>query len=351
MEYRQLGRNGLRVSKLCLGTMRGFVANNRKEAGRIMHAAVDQGVNFVDTADCYGESEETVGQILEEENLRRDVVLATKFGWYMGKRANDFGAGRKHIIQACEDSLRKLRTDYIDLYILHVVDPNAPWEETLRAFDTLIKQGKVRYAGTSKHPSSLLVEAQAVSQRLGVERFVSEQTVYNMLDRTPENQLMWTARHHGIGITPFSPLAGGILTGKYHPGEGAPSDSNLSKRPPGKDDRFTEAAVEAVEKLRPLANEREVSVTAFSLAWLMQQPGVTSVIQGVRKLDYLDDGIKACDLELSQEELDRVDEIVPPGQRVSKFYEPFVLAPMRQNFRADAKDVGAYIPRQETREE
>lgn len=351
MEYRQLGRSGLRVSKLCLGTMRGFVANNREEAGRIMHAAVDQGINFVDTADCYGESEETVGRILDEENLRRDVVLATKFGWYMGKHSNDYGAGRKHIIQACEESLRKLRTDYIDLYILHVVDPNAPWEETLSAFDTLIKQGKIRHAGTSKHPSALLVEALRVSERLGLERIISEQTVYNMLDRTPENQLMWTARHHGIGITPFSPLGGGILTGKYHPGEGAPSDSNLSRRKPGADERFTEAAVEAVEKLRPLADERGVSLTAFSLAWLMQQPGVTSVIQGVRKLDYLEDGISACEIELTQEELDRIDEIVPPGGRVSNFFDSAVLSPMRQNYRADAENVGAFIPRQETREQ
>lgn len=350
MEYRQLGRSGLRVSKLCLGTMRGFVQENIGNATQILREAVDGGVNFVDTADCYEGSETAVGRVLEEENLRDEVVLATKFGWYMGDGANDFGASRKHIIEACEASLRRLRTDYIDLYILHVVDPNTPWEEVLGAFDTLIQQGKVRYAGTSKHPSSLIAEAQGVSEREGLPRLINEQTVYNILDRTPENQLLWTARRHGVGITVFSPLGEGILSGKYHPDKGAPSDSSLSERTPGEDSRFTEAAVEAVEKLRPLAEERGVSVAELSLAWVMQQPGITSAILGARKLKYIQSGLRACEVELTAEELGRIDEIVSPGGRVSQFYEPFVLKPMREDYRAGIRKTGAYIPRQETRQ-
>ena len=344
MEYRHLGRSGLRVSKLCLGTMRGFTADNIDAASRIMNEAVDGGVNFVDTADCYGESEKTVGKILERENLREKVVLATKFGWYMGKGANDFGASRGHIIEACEASLRKLRTDHIDLYILHVVDPNVPLDEVLSALDTLVKQGKVRYVGTSKHPVALLVESLWVSQRENLVRFVSEQPIYNLLDRRAENDLIWTALRHGLAITPFSPLGGGILSGKYVRGEGAPEDSGLHGRTPGEDSRFTEAAVDAVEKLRPLAEERDLTVAEFSLAWLMHQPGVTAPILGARKVEYLRSGLKASEVELTQEELERVDEIVPPGQYVSDYYDVEIHSPLRQRYREGARNTGAFVP-------
>ncbi|MBS3762944.1 MAG: aldo/keto reductase [Planctomycetes bacterium] len=346
MEYRQLGETGLRVSKLCLGTMRGFVSENYENAKEIVHEAIDGGVNFVDTADCYGESEEVVGRVLAEENLRDEVVLTTKFGWYMGEGANDYGASRKHIIEACEASLRRLQTDYIDLYLLHVVDLNTPLEELLGAFDMLVKQGKVRYVGTSKHPAALLAEAVTISKYRGLVRFANEQSVYNILDRTLENELTWTAIRHGIGITVFSPLAGGILSGKYRPGKGAPEGSRLAGKEPGSDDRFTEEAVKAVEKLRPLAAARSVSVPQFSLAWVMQQPGITAPILGARKLKYIQEGIEACEIELTQEELDAVDEIVPPGGQVSNMYARNVYSPMRQNFRKEARNCGAYIPNQ-----
>ena len=159
MEYRQLGRSGMRVSKLCLGTMVGFKRDNQETATQVVHEAIELGINFIDSADCYGESEEVVGKALAEGNKRDQVVLATKAVWYMGDGANDYGSSRIHLIQACEDSLRKLRTDHIDLYVLHVVDPNTPWDETLGTLDTLVRQGKIRYIGTSKHPATAIVEA------------------------------------------------------------------------------------------------------------------------------------------------------------------------------------------------
>lgn len=214
MEYRQLGNSGLRVSKLCLGTMVGFNSKNEDEAARIVDEALDSGVNFIDTADCYRESEEVLGRALSASGKREKAVLATKFGWFMGKGPNDYGAGRKHLIAACEESLRKLKTDYIDLYIIHVVDPNTPLDELLYTFDILVRQGKVRYAGTSKHPATLIVEGVLTSKKHGWPAFISEQPPYNLLDRTPENELIPACKKQGVGITPFWPLASGILSGK-----------------------------------------------------------------------------------------------------------------------------------------
>ena len=310
MEYRQLGGSGLRVSKLCLGTMIGFTEENFKEAARIIDEAVDSGINFVDTADCYGdgESERTVGRALAEGGKRHKVVLATKFGWYMGEGANDYGASREHIIRACEESLRRLRTDYIDLYIVHVVDPNTPMEETLYALDTLVRQGKVRYIGTSKHPSFMILEGIFVSERYGWARFVSEQPPYNILDRTAENELIPMCMRYGVGITPYYPIASGLLSGKYRLGREVP-EGRFSKAKLDGSKIFTTKALEAVEKLVPLAEERGVTLAEFSLAWVMQQPGVTSAILGARKLEYLRSGLRACEIELTEEELEAV-----PGQ-------------------------------------
>ena len=346
MEYRQLGKSGLRVSKLCLGTMVGFTEKNYDEAKRVVGEAIDLGVNFIDTADCYGESETVLGKILSENGKREKVVLATKFGWYMGEGANDYGSGRKHIIEACENSLRKLKTDWIDLYIIHVMDPNAPMEETLYALDTLVRDGKVRYIGTSKHPATIILEGLFISEKYGWAKFISEQPPYNILDRSVENELVPMCVKHGIGLTPFFPIASGLLSGKYRLGQQV-EEGRYGRRKLDTDGIYTTEALQAVEKLIPLAERRGVTLAEFSLAWLMQQPAVVSPILGARKVEYIRSGVKACDIKLTEEELEEVDKIVPPGTYVSSYYEDNIWRPARMFYSSKARKIkgtGAYIP-------
>ncbi|HOV22399.1 MAG TPA: aldo/keto reductase [bacterium] len=340
MEYRQLGRSGLRVSKLCLGTMRDFTESNYDEAKKVVDEAIDSGVNFIDTADCYGQSEEILGRIFAENGKREKVVLATKFGWYMGEGANDYGSGRKHIIESCEGSLKRLKTDWIDLYIIHVIDPNPPMDETLYALDTLVRQGKVRYIGTSKHPASIILEGLFISEKYGWAKFVSEQPPYHILDRSIENELIPMCVKHGVGITPFWPIASGLLSGKYRSGK----ETTEGRFARGKVD---EKILEVIEKLIPLAENRGITLAEFSLAWLMQQPGVTAPILGARKVEYIRSGVKACDIKLTEEEINKVDEIVPPGTYIVPHYENNIWRPARMFYSSKARSIkgtGAYIP-------
>ena len=333
MEYRQLGRSGLRISKLGLGTMVGFTKENQKESTRIIHRAIDAGINFIDTADCYAESEETVGNALAEGNKRDQVVLTTKFGWYTGKGANDYGAGRKHIIAQCEESLRRLRTDYIDHYIIHVVDANTPMEETLYTLDMLVKQGKVRYIGTSKYPSCKIVEGIFISQKYGWAVFVSEQSPYSLLDRAADIELIAVCRKHGVGLTPVFPIARGLLSGKYRSGIGRnPSGA-------GRVGDIPEDVLAKVEKLAKLAENRNITLAEFSLAWLMHQPGVTAPILGARTMAYLESGLRACDVKLTDKEMEEVDKITPPGSFIKDDvgYEQNVYGPLRQDYVSSAK--------------
>jgi len=336
----------MRVSQLCLGTM-SFRPDREKDNIAAVHEAIELGINFIDTADCYGPSEEIVGKALAEGGRREKVVLATKATWYMGNGPNDYGTSRIHLLRACEDSLRRLRTDYIDLYILHVVDPNTPLDETLRTLDGLVRQGKVRYIGTSKWPAVLIVEALGVSERLGLERFVSEQPPYNLLDRGAENDLIWTALRHGLAITPYMPIGSGLLSGKYHVGEEPPAGSRFAGRELDKDGIFTTAAVQAVEKLCSIAESKGITMAQMALAWLMQQPAVTSAILGAWKPQYVRSALKACDVTFTADELAQIDEIVPPGGRVSNYYAGNIYQPMRMGYSAAARDLpgtGAYIP-------
>jgi len=347
VEYRQLGRSGLRVSKLCLGTMVGFTPDNQDGATRLIHQAIDCGVNFIDTADCYGPSEEVVGATLAQDSKREQVVLATKFGWYMGDGANDYGTNRAHILRACEESLRRLQTDWIDLYILHVVDPNTPWDETLRALDGLVRDGKVRYIGTSKHAASSIVEAIFTSERCGLEQFVSEQTVYNLVDRRAENELIPACMRHGVGITPYMPLASGLLSGKYSLEGEQPKGGRLSRRRLDKDPIFTTGAIQAAGKLAKLAEAKGVTAAQLALAWLMQQPGVTAPVVGARIPEYLESAVEACNIEVTDEDCERIDAIVAPGTAVSNYFEGNVLRPLRMAYSSAArrmKGTGAYIP-------
>jgi len=343
MQYRQLGRSGLRVSQICLGAMVGFTHERFDTAAKVVHEAVELGVNFIDTADVYRQSEEVLGRILSEGHLRDKVMLATKAGWHTGKDSNDVGYSRPRLLAACEGSLRKLRTDRIDLYYLHVVDPNTPMDEVLRTLEMLIRQGKVRYIGTSKHPVALIMEALAFSDRYGLERFICEQCPYNLLDRRAENDLTWMAQRQGIGLVPFYPLAMGLLSGKYGPDGSAQKGGRLARRKLGTDHILTPQALEAVEKLRPIAKDKSVSLAELALAWLMHQPAVTAPTVGARTVEYVRSAVRACDVALSDEDLERIDRIVPPGRCVSDFYDYGVLAALRSNYAPGTK-AGAFIP-------
>ena len=331
MEYRQLGRSGVRVSALCLGTMNFGGAADEETSIKIVHAALDIGISFIDTADVYGRgrSEEITGKAVKQSGRRDEIVLATKAVAHMGEGPNDWGASRYHLVRACEASLRRLQTDRIDLYQLHIVDHTTPMDEILTTLETLVRQGKILYVGTSKWPVTMIMEALALSERRGWPRLVSEQPPYNILDRGVENELVWTCMRHGIGIIPWGPLAYGVLSGKYRQDQPRPAGSRLEKAPPDHS-RLTPAALDAVEKLLPLGEAKGCSLAEFSHAWLLQRPGVTAPIIGPRTVEHVRSAQRACEIELTSEELAAVDEIVPPGGHVSDFYDGNVHAPLRR---------------------
>jgi aryl-alcohol dehydrogenase-like predicted oxidoreductase len=322
MEYRQLGNSGVRVSKLCLGTMNFGGGTQEEEAKRIVDVALDAGVNFIDTADVYGRgvSEEYTGAALAANGHRDDVVLATKGVATMGKGTNDRGASRYHLTRAVEASLRRLKTDRIDLYYLHITDIDTPVEETLDTLDVLVRQGKILYVGTSKWPVPLIMEGLALSERYRLPRFVAEQPPYNLTDRRIELELVWTCMRYGIGLVPFGPLAGGVLSGVYRKGQPAPEGHKFHTL--GQRDghqRYTEATMELVEQLMPLAEARGVTLGELAQAWVMQRPGITAPIAGPRTVEHLEASLRACELELSDEEMARIDEIIPPGANVTNY--------------------------------
>ncbi len=331
MQYRQLGRSGVRVSALCLGTMNFGAATDEETSIRMINEAIEHGINFIDTANVYGRgvSEQIVGQALAQNGKRDDIVLATKAVANMGEGPNDHGASRFHLTRACEASLRRLQTDRIDLYQLHIVDHTTPIDEILETLDTLVRQGKILYIGTSKWPVTMIMEGLALGERRGLPRFLTEQPPYQILDRSIENELVWMCLRHGIGIIPWGPLAYGILAGKYRKGQPLPERGRFAKAKPD-DRRLTPAALDAVEKLLPLAEARGCTLAEFSHAWLRQRPGVTAPIIGPRTMEHLHSALKSLEIELTEEELAKVDEIVPPGQAVSDFYDGNVHAPLRK---------------------
>jgi aryl-alcohol dehydrogenase-like predicted oxidoreductase len=323
MEYRQLGNSGTRVSKLCLGTMNFGNRTEEDEAHRIIDTAIDGGINFIDTADVYGRgvSEEFVGRGLEANGKRNDVVLATKGVWKMGRGENDWGASRYHLTRAVEQSLRRLKTDRIDLYYLHVTDITTPIDEIVDTLNVLVKQGKILYVGTSKWPVPLIMELLWKADLAGGPQVVAEQPPYNLTDRRAEMELVWTARRYGLALVPFGPLAGGVLSGVYRKGEPIPEGHQFDEVG-GRDghNRLTEKTLDLVEELIPLAEERDISLAEFSLAWCAQQPGITSPITGPRTVEHVESALRASEVELTEEEMDRVDEIIPPGANVTDYF-------------------------------
>ena len=330
MQYRQLGRSGVRVSAMCLGTMNFGDRTDEATAIQMVHEALELGINFIDTANVYGRgvSEEILGKAIKQSGRRDEVVLATKAVAGMGRGPNDHGASRYHLTRACEASLRRLQTDRIDLYQLHIVDLTTPMDEILGVLGTLVQQGKILYVGTSKWPVTLIMEGLALSERCGLPRFTSEQPPYNVLDRAIENDLVWTCLRHGIGIISWCPLAYGILSGQYRPGEASPAGSRYEKPRPN-DRRFTPEALEAVEKLRAIADAKGITVAQLAHAWLLTRPGLTAPIIGPRTLEHLRNTVAACDIELTPEELGKIDETVPPGRWMSDFYDGNVQGRLR----------------------
>ncbi|MFI8290237.1 aldo/keto reductase [Streptomyces sp. ms191] len=319
MRYRVLGGTGIDVSAYCLGTMMfGSVGNpDHDDSVRVIHAALDQGVNFVDTADMYsaGESEEIVGKALRGPR-RDDVVLATKVHFQMGEGRGRSGNSRRWITRAVEESLRRLGTDWIDLYQVHRPDHRTDVEETLSVLGDLMAQGKIRAFGCSTFPAEEIVEAHAVADRRGLRRFRSEQPPYSLLARGIEASVLPVAQRYGMGVLTWSPLASGFLTGRYRKGQPIDLTSGRAALTPHRFDPslpVTAAKLDAVEQLVALAEEIGCSLPELAIAFAAAHPAVTSVIIGPRTMEQLEGLLKGAPLVLGDDVLDRIDEIVPPG--------------------------------------
>jgi aryl-alcohol dehydrogenase-like predicted oxidoreductase len=319
VQYRTLGRTGIKVSPYALGALMfaTTMGNDPADSARIIHKAIDAGINVVDTADAYGDSEEVVGKALE--GRRDDVVLATKFGRPIGQDPNRQGASRRWIVAAVEGSLRRLRTDHIDLYQLHRPDPDTDIEETLAALTDLIRSGKVRAIGASQTPAADIVEAQWVAERRGLARFHTEQPAYSILSRGIEREILPTVQRHGMGSLVWGPLAQGLLTGR-NPGD---------LRRAGLARHLSDARrLDVVEQLQPLAADAGLPMTHLAMAFTIAHPGVTCALLGARTEAHLDDLLAGLDVTLSDDVLDRIDEIVPPGSDVGALdqaYQPPAL--------------------------
>jgi aryl-alcohol dehydrogenase-like predicted oxidoreductase len=320
MEYRPLGRTGVHVSPLCLGAMMfgPWGNDDRTDSIRIIHRAIDAGINFVDTADVYsgGVSEEIVGEALE--GRRDDVFLATKFFMPMSDDPNQRGGSRRWIMREVENSLRRLNTDYIDLYQVHRPSPDTDVEETLGALTDLVRQGKIRYIGSSSYSGSQIVEAQWASRKRILERFVTEQPPYSILVRGIEEDVLPTIQRHGMGSLTYSPLAGGWLSGRWR--KDAASAPTSSARPSARFDMSNPAnqrKLDIVEELALLAEQAGLTLIELAIAFVLNHPAVTAAIVGPRTMEQLESYLPATEVVLSADVLDRIDQLVAPGVTVN----------------------------------
>ena len=329
MQYRVLGKTGIKVTPYCLGAMMfGGMGNpDHDDCVRIIHKALDFGINFIDTADRYsrGESEEIVGKALK--GRRANIVLATKVHGPMGDDPNSQGNSRRWIMQAVEASLRRLQTDHIDLYQIHRPSPETDIEETLSALTDLMRAGKVRAIGSSTFPASQIVEAQWVADRRGLARFRTEQPPYSILNRSTEREVLPVCQSYGMGTLVWSPLAKGMLTGRYRKGKPLPDSSRAKAFPQQMAD---ERNLDAVERLIPVAEAAGLSLTHMGMAFVMAHPGVTSAILGPRTIQQLDDLLAGANAALSDEILNRIDEVVAPGNDAGPMGAVYVPPAMTQ---------------------
>ncbi len=335
MEYRYLGRTGVRVSPLTLGCMMFGGRTEPDDSYSIIDAAIEAGINLLDTANVYstGRSEEVTGEALKRNGHRDRIVLATKCHGNMHQEGvngtsalhaklnpNQWGNSRRQIMEQCEASLKRLQTDWIDLYQIHRPHPDCAIDETLRAFDDLITAGKVNSIGCSTFAAYQVVESLWCSEKLCLNRFVTEQPPYHLLDRRIERELLPVCEQYGLGVIPWSPLAGGFLTGKYRRGDAPPAESRFGGEHPRKTMLDIDRAYDVVEGLQRLAAAKGCSMSQFALAWCRDQPGITSPIIGPRTMEQLTDNLGAMEVTLTDEDRRAVDELVPPGEHVVPFY-------------------------------
>lgn len=334
MVPRSLGRTGVLVSPLCLGAMNFGGPTNEDEAFAIMHRAMDGGINFIDTANVYnaGESEVIVGKFIKQNGLRDKIVLATKLFGRAGDGLNDNGSSRYHIIKACEDSLRRLQTDHIDLYQQHRPSLTIPQDESLRAYDDLIQVGKVRYIGSSTFPAWMVMEALAISEKYNVARFISEQPPYNLADRRVENELIPLCQKYGLAVLPWSPLAGGILAGRYTAKDTFPEGSRALRTGAMFSERITDTALRIALRIDEMAKQRGLTSSQLSLLWVKDQPGVTAPIIGPRTLAHLEDALPVLEMDLAEADRPLFDELVHPGNAVADFHNsnPWMKARIKE---------------------
>lgn len=322
MQYRNLGSAGVKVSPVCLGTMMFGGATDEAESVRIMHKALDQGINFFDTANMYnaGESEVVVGRAIRD---RRDrVVLATKARQKMGEGPNDQGASRLHLMRALDDSLRRLGTETVDLFYVHMPDYETPIDETLRALDDMVRAGKVQYIGCSNFRTWRLMEALWTSDALGLHRFCCIQPLYNIVNRDIEVELLPACEEYGVGVVSYSPLARGILTGKYRPGQPFPEGSRAARNDKRiREAELREASFEVSGQIADHCAARGVSPSQFALAWVLANPIITSVIIGPRTMEQFDDNLAGLNVEITDADEDFIDRLVPPGEHSGKGFQ------------------------------
>ncbi|WP_139995728.1 aldo/keto reductase [Paenibacillus paridis] len=308
MKYRKLGRTGLKVSEVSLGTMAFGRWIDEQASSTILDLALDQGINLVDTANVYGEgeSERILGNLLKER--RHDIVLATKVHGRVGSGVNDAGQSRYHIYKAVEDSLKRLKTDYLDLYQVHRFDPETPLEETLRALDDLVRQGKVRYIGASNFAAWQLAKAHGISALHSLHRFESLQPEYSLISREIEKEIIPFVQSEEVGVIVYSPLGRGVLSGKYRAGEAPPEGSRLAAGEPRLEELLKKNAINVAEAIQPLAAERGLTQAQYALSWVLSRPGITSAILGASKPEHITEAAQSWHERLSPEELAKADE-------------------------------------------
>jgi len=332
MEYARLGRSGLQISKLVLGTMNFGNPTDERTAGRVMHAALDAGINCIDCADVYagGKSEAIVGRALKAAGRRKDVILTSKVFWPTGGSPNEKGLSQTHIFKSCDESLKRLKIDTIDIYYMHRIDFNVPLEESLHAMDLLVKQGKIRHVGCSTFPPWKTVEALWIADRRGYPPIVCEQPPYNLLDRRAETEILPMCAAFDLGVMTWSPLAQGILAGRYTNAEDLPRKSRGALKSIFAE-RITQDGIEVAQHLASRAESIGCSLAQFATAWLLSRTDITGLIIGPRTLNHLTELLNACQVKLNASDMEYCDTLVPPGSWVSDHFNTAGWKPIRSS--------------------